>query len=503
MKKEIKNKVMLLILDGYGEGKKYKGNAVTNSNTPFIDDLRKKYKFSKLEASGNAVGLPKGTMGGSEVGHFTIGAGKIVWQSLEKINRAIKDKSFEKNKMILKAFKNVKKQKSDLHLMGMISDQGVHSHINHMFALMKLAKKQGIKKVYIHAIMDGRDVPARSGEKFFKKIKSQIKKIGIGEIATIVGRYYAMDRDNNWARTEKAFDLYTKGKGIEESNPIEALKNQYANNIESDYYVEPIILNSDGLIKNKDSVIFFNYRSDRAIQITEKFMKKRSKPVFVCFGPYSEKADIAFGAPKITTNLGKFISKKKMPQLRIAETEKYAHVTFFFNSQDKDSYKKEKRILIPSPKVASYAEKPTMSAKKITTALKKELKENDYKLVVLNFANCDLVGHSGNYDATLKAVETVDGELSKIIPFALKKDYDIILTADHGNADYMIYKWGKEPCPAHSMNPVMCMVISEKYKKIKMKRKGGLRDIAPTILELMDYTKPKQMDGNSLIIKKK
>jgi len=503
MKKEIKNKVMLLIIDGYGEGKKYKGNAVTNANTPFIDNLRKKYKFSKLAASGNAVGLPKGTMGGSEVGHFTIGAGEIVWQSLENINRSIKDKSFAKNKMILKALKNVKKQKSALHLLGMISDQGVHSHINHMFALMELAKKQGIKQVYIHAIMDGRDVPARSGEKFLKKIKSQIKKIGIGEIATIVGRYYAMDRDNNWDRTNKAFDLYNKGKGIPESNPIEALKNQYKKNIESDYYIEPIILNKNGIIGNKDSVIFFNYRSDRAAQITEKFMRKKSKPVFVCFGPYSFKADIAFGAPKVKMNLGKFISKKKMPQLRIAETEKYAHVTFFFNSQDHKAYPREKRILIPSPKVASYAQKPEMSAKKITTALKKELKANDYKLVVLNFANCDLVGHSGDYNATLKAVETIDEQLSKIIPFALKKDYDIIITADHGNADYMIYKYQNKPCPSHSLNPVICMMVSDKYKKIKMKRKGGLRDIAPTILELMNYKKPKQMGGNSLIIKKK
>ncbi|MBU1446571.1 2,3-bisphosphoglycerate-independent phosphoglycerate mutase, partial [Patescibacteria group bacterium] len=413
------------------------------------------------------------------------------------------DKTIEKNKAILKAFKNVKKQKSALHLLGMISDQGVHSHQDHLFALMKLAKKNGIKQVYIHAITDGRDVPERSGERFIKKIKSQIKKIGIGEIVTMIGRYYAMDRDKNFDRTQKAFDLYTKGKGVAESDPINALKNQYAKGVASDYYIEPIILNKEGVIKNKDSVIFFNYRSDRAMQITGKFMNKKVKPVFVCFGPYSEKADIAFGAPKIQINLGKFISKKKMPQLRIAETEKYAHVTFFFNSQDKQAYEGENRILIPSPKVASYAQKPEMSAKKITSALKKELEQKDYKLVVLNFANCDLVGHSGDYDATLKAVETVDEQLSKIVPFALKKDYDIIITADHGNAEYMIYKGSNAKCPSHSLNPVICIVISEKYKKIKTKRKGGLRDIAPTILDLMNYEKPKQMKGSSLIIKKK
>jgi 2,3-bisphosphoglycerate-independent phosphoglycerate mutase len=507
----MENKVLLIILDGYGEGKKYKGNAVTNAKSPNINKLRKKYPKSLLECTGNAVGLPKGFMGGSEVGHYTIGAGKIVWQSLEMVNRSIKDKSFYEKKPLLDAIKNVKKKTSKLHLLGMISDQGVHSQYEHLFELLKLAKKHKVKEVYIHAITDGRDVPERSGEKFLKRMKSEVKKIGVGTLATMVGRYYAMDRDRNWNRTQKAYDLYALGKGTTEKDPVKALKKQYKRDIESDYYIEPVVFNKNGVIKDDDSVIFFNYRTDRAIQITESFtkkrftkfkQKKRVRPHFVCFGPYSEIAPVVYPAPKVGNNLGKFLSKKKLPQLRIAETEKYAHVTFFFNSQDKDPYPYENRILIPSLKVPSYADKPEMSAKKITSSLLKELKKKEYKLVVLNFANGDLVGHSGDYKATLKGIETIDECIGKIIPFALKKGYHTILTADHGNADYMIYEKNGEECPAHSMNPVICMLISDKYKKAKLKKRGGLCDIAPTILDLMEFKKLKEMSGKSLILKK-
>ena len=408
------------------------------------------------------------------------------------------------------AVKNVKRNKSKLHLIGMISDQGVHSDFRHLFELLKLAKKYKLKRVYIHAFTDGRDVPAKSGEKFLKRIKRETNSIGVGKLATMIGRFYAMDRDKNWKRTQKAYDLLTLGKGTKGANPIESLKKQYNKGIESDYYIKPVVFDEEGLIENNDSVIFFNYRSDRASQITDAFTKprftgfkekKRVRPYFVCFGPYSNIAPVAFPAPSIKINLGKLLSKKKMPQLRVAETEKYAHVTFFFNSQDKKPYPYEKRILVPSSKVASYAEKPEMSAFEIKDALIKEIKKRDYKLIVVNFANGDLVGHSGDYKATVKGLEAVDKCIGELLPIAKEKGYDILLTADHGNAEYMKYDNG-EPCPSHTLNPVPFILISEKYKNAKLKRRGGLCDIAPTILNLLKIKKPRSMTGKSLIIKK-
>ena len=506
----MKNKALLIILDGYGEGKKYKGNAVTNAKTKNINNLKKIYPKTVLNASGNAVGLPKGFQGGSEVGHYTIGAGKIVWQSLEEINRLIKNKKFFKKKEFKKAIKNVKKNKSKLHFIGMISDQGVHSDYKHLFALLKLAKKYKVSKVYIHAFTDGRDVPEQSAEKFFKKTKQEINAIGVGKIATMIGRFYAMDRDKNWKRTQKAYDLLTLGKGVKGTDPIKSLKKQYEKGVESDYYIKPVIFDKDGLIESNDSVIFFNYRSDRAMQLTDAFTKprfrgfkakKRVRPYFVCFGPYSNIASVAFPAPSLKINLGKLLSKKRMPQLRIAETEKYAHVTFFFNSQDKKPYPYEKRVLVPSAKVASYAEKPEMSAFEIKDALIKEMNKKDFKLIVVNFANGDLVGHSGDYKATVKGLEAVDKCIGEIIPVAKEKQYHILLTADHGNAEYMIYDNG-EPCPSHTLNPVPFILISDEYKNAKLKKHGGLCDVAPTILDLLKIKKPRSMTGQSLIIKK-
>ncbi len=505
----MKNKALLIILDGYGKGKKYKWNAVTNAKTPTLEKLKKNYPNCLLKASGKAVGLPRGFQGGSEVGHFTIGAGNIVLQSLEEINNQIDNKKFFKKKEFKQALKNVKKNKSKLHLMGMISDQGVHSDYRHLFALLKLAKKRKVKQVYIHAFTDGRDVPEKSAEKFLKRIHREIKSIGVGKIATMIGRFYAMDRDKNWKRTKKAYELLTLGKGKKESDPLVALKKQYEKGIESDYYIKPIVFDKEGLIEDEDSVIFFNYRSDRASQLTDAFTKPRLgefkrkkivKPHFVCFGPYSTIAPVAFPPPTVKTNLGKTISKKKLPQLRIAETEKYAHVTFFFNSQDKQPYPKEKRIMIPSSKVASYAQKPEMSAFEIKNALLKELKKKDYALVVVNFANGDLVGHSGEYKATVKGLETVDKCLKEIIPFAQEHNYHIIVTADHGNAEYMKYDNG-EDCPSHTLNPVPCIVISKDVNKTKLKKRGGLCNIAPTLLHLLKIKKPRSMSCESLIIK--
>jgi 2,3-bisphosphoglycerate-independent phosphoglycerate mutase len=498
---KIDKKVLLIILDGYGEGKDYPYNAVTRSNTPFLDMLRKNYPTTLLKTEGNHVGLPKHSMGGSEVGHFTIGAGRIVFQSLEEINRSIKSKKFFNLKELKKAAKLCKKNNSKFHIMGMISDQGVHSHIDHLFALLKFAKKEGLKKVYIHTITDGRDVPEKSADKFIKQINDNIKKFKIGKIATIIGRYYAMDRDQNFDRTSKAYDLYTLGKGTAEKDPLQAIKNEYKKDVKTDYYINPILLDSRGLIEKNDSVVFFNYRTDRAKQITQAFTEHSSLPHFVCFGPYSKTAPVLFKTNEVKNNLGETLSKNKIHQLRIAETEKYAHVTFFFNSQIKEPYKNETQILVHSPKVASYAEKPEMSAFKIKNRLLKELdNRKPYEFIVLNFANCDLVGHSGDFKATIKAIETVDKCLSEIIPLAQKEGYTIILTADHGNAEYKRYANG-DPCPAHSLNPVIFILISKLGKKITLSKNKnfGLAEIAPTILKIMGIAKPKEMTGKCLI----
>jgi len=504
------NKVLLIILDGYGEGKDYPYNAVTRSNTPFLSSLRKNYPTTLLRTEGNYVGLPKNSMGGSEVGHFTIGAGRIVFQSLEEINKSIESKKFFDLKELKKAAQLCKKNNSKFHIMGMISDQGVHSHIEHLFALLKFAKKEGLKKVYIHAITDGRDVPERSADKFIKQINLNIKKFKVGKLATIIGRYYSMDRDQNFTRTKKAYDLIVEGKGRQEKNAFTAIKNDYAKGTKTDYYLNPILLDKDGLIGSKDAVVLFNYRTDRAKQLTESLTEKNFKgfkrehvvlPHFVCFGPYSKTSPVLFKANIVKNNLGETLSKNKVHQLRIAETEKYAHVTYFFNSQVKEPYKNETQILVHSPKVPSYAQKPEMSAQKIKDQILKALKgKQQYEFIALNFANCDLVGHSGEFKATVKAVETVDKCLSEVIPEALKKEYTIIVTADHGNAEFKRYSNG-EKCPAHSLNPVIFILISKSGKKISLlKNKDlGLASVAPTILKLMGIPKPKEMTGPSLI----
>lgn len=486
-------KVLLIVLDGFGYAKKGPGNAIELANMKFEKSLRKKYPTVKLKAHGEAVGLPKGSMGGSEVGHFTMGAGRVVWQSLEMINREIKSKKFFKNKELLKAVKNCKKHRTTLHLIGMISDEGVHSHLNHLFACLELAKQHGLNKVFIHAITDGRDVPEKSAKKYIKKIQ----KRG-GKIATIVGRYYAMDRDTNWKRTRAAYELFTKAKGITEDTPLKAIDNAYARGDETDYYLKPMVINPEVRIKNRDSVIFWNFRTDRAKQLTQAFVDPKFKEferrrvghlVFICCGDYSKIAPVAFPAPKVKENLGKILSKNKIPQLRIAETEKYAHVTFFFNSQDKEPYKLEDRILIPSPKVASYAEKPEMSAYKVTNRVIKELAKGKYGFIALNYANGDLVGHSGELKATIECCKHLDKCLKKVVPAALEHGYEVILTADHGNADQMKYRDGSD-MPAHSLNPVLCTLISD--QKYKLKKGKGLSAIGPTVLKLLGV---KGMEG--------
>lgn len=516
-------KTYLMILDGFGEGKNYPGNAIKKARMPNLNKLRSKYPWTLLDSSGHAVGLPKGTQGGSEVGHFTMGAGRIVFQSLEEINLSIKDKSFFKKEPLLAAIQKVKTTpKSALHLLGMISDQGVHSQIDHLFALLKMAKEQKVGPVYIHAISDGRDVPERTAEKFIKMITSKIhelkmdqpfkvnnNKLGLqAKIATIIGRYFAMDRDHNWDRTKKAYDLYTLGKGVKETDPIKAIQNAYKRGIETDYYIDPIILDEHGTIKDKDSVIFWNFRTDRTKQITQAFTgetkigfkpKKTIRPFFVCFGDYSTKAPVVFPTKKINNNLGSIIEQNGLKQLRIAETEKYAHVTYFFNSQVETKFPHETRILIDSPKVPSYAQKPEMSAREVTDRVIKEMDQKDYDLIVQNFANPDLVGHSGNMQATVKACEVIDECIGKISAKAVEENYNLIITADHGNAEYMIYEENGDPCPSHTLNPVICLLVSKQYKSAKLAQGRGLQDIAPTILDIMAIRQPKEMMGKSLI----
>ena len=513
-------KVYLMILDGFGEGKAYAGNAIKNARMPNLNRLRKEYPLTLLQASGNAVGLPDGTQGGSEVGHFTIGAGRITYQYLEMIDRSIKDGSFFDKLPFLDAIKKVKTavktgEKAALHLLGMISDQGVHSHLNHLFALLELAKKHDIGQVYIHAITDGRDVPERTAAGFIEQIQKKIHDLGYDHdprkkatIATIAGRFFTMDRDTNWDRTEKAYNLYALGEGIKETDPVQAINNAYARGVKTDYYIDPVILDEHGLIKDQDAVIFWNYRTDRTKQITQCFTgetqigfkpKKTVRPFFVCFGDYSKTAPVVFPTQKIENNLGSVISQNKLLQLRIAETEKYAHVTYFFNSQVEAPFSNEERIMIDSPKPKSFAEMPEMSAAGIAERAMKELENGKYRLIVQNFANTDLVGHSGDYKATVTACEVVDECIGKIVGKAQDMGYHVILTADHGNAEYMVYEENGEPCPSHTTNPVICILISGKYKNSKLKNGRGLEDIAPTILNIMDIQKPAKMTGETLI----
>lgn len=511
-------KVLLVILDGFGEGKDYEGNAITRANTPNLKHLRATYPMSLLKAHGNAVGLPEIAQGNSEVGHFTMGSGRITFQSLEEINRSIANGSLYTKQPLLDAVAYIKKSgKSALHLLGMISDEGVHAHTEHLFALLKFAKDQGVEKTYIHAITDGRDVPERSAEKYITMIQEKITELGMGEgsstqakITTIVGRFFAMDRDNNWDRTEKAYDLIVGGEGVKETDPLAAIQNAYARDIKTDYYIDPIMLDEHGVIKDKDAVIFFNFRTDRTRQLTNCFTrekeigftpKKTVTPFFVCMGDYSVKAPVVFPTPVITNNLAEVLSKNNVPQLRVAETEKYAHVTYFFNSQIEAPYAKEDRIMIDSKKAKSFAEIPEMSAKEITDRLLEEMDKGDHPVIIVNYANCDLVGHSGDYKASLIAVETIDECLGRIEKKSLETNYQTFITGDHGNVEYMIYDEGPEKgqqCPSHTRNPVPLILISEKFKGAKLAN-GELQDVAPTLLAMLGIKSPEEMTGKNIL----
>ncbi len=500
------NKVILTILDGFGEGPDGPGNAITTANTPNIDKLRQEYPFGILQASGEAVGLTNGSMGGSEVGHFTMGSGRITPQFLLAINQDIKSGAFFENKELKSAYDYAKEKGKPLHLMGMISDKGVHSDITHLFALLEWAKKEGLTNVYIHCIGDGRDVKERSIKRFLKQLQDKIAELGVGKIATVIGRYYSMDRDKNWDRTEVGYKLITQGEGEKSDDPMTAVDKFYKEDAKlTDYYLPAILIDGEGLIKEGDAVIFFNYRTDRTKQLTAAFVhptfvgfKKLIGDVhFVCMGPYSDYAPIAYNVPEVKNNLAHWLSDNGVKQLRVAETEKYAHVTFFFNSQIEHKVKNEDRIMIDSPKVASYAEQPEMSAPAVTHTILNALESGDHEVIIMNFANCDLVGHSGDLKATIKAVEVIDDCVRQIQKKAMETGYTFMLTGDHGNADEMIYPDGSQK-PAHSMNPVILMV-ADSEKKITSVKNGGLADVAPTLLKILGLPKPEEMTGESLI----
>lgn len=511
-------KVLLVVRDGWGYSTEERGNAVRMARVPNNDFYERNYPWTLLKCTGNAVGVPEGTQGGSEPGHLTMGAGRIVWQPFEDINRKIRSGEFFNNPALLLAVENCKKNNSSLHLMGLFSDEGIHGTTEHLYALLELAKRNGLTKVFVHAILDGRDVPERSAIKYLREFEERSKKIGVGRIASINGRYYGMDRDNNYDRTEKAYRLYVYGEGVKEVNVFSAVENAYAAGDKTDYYVRPIVLVDESgkpiaTVKEKDSLIFWNFRSDRARQITYAFVEedfngfdrgKKLDIVFVCMSEYDANLSVpyAFKPQEVKNNLGQVISQRGLNQLRVAETEKYAHVTFFFNSQVEEPNPGEDRVLVPSPKVPSYDLKPEMSAYEITEVVLNALGSEKYAFILVNFANGDLVGHSAKLEAGIKACEAVDECVGKIFSLALKKGFVCLLTGDHGNIECMFYPNG-EPNPSHGTNPVPFFLISDEpcLKNARLRSGGGLSDVAPTVLELMGIEKPVEMTGESLILK--
>ena len=507
----MKKPVMLIILDGWGIGKEYNGNAIYLANTPNFDRLINKYPNTKLEASGLAVGLPEGQMGNSEVGHLNIGAGRIIYQELTNITKTIEEGSFFQKEEFLEAISNAKKNNSKLHIMGLVSSGGVHSHNTHLYGLLELCRREDFQDVYIHAFLDGRDVPPMSGKKDLIELEEKIKEIGVGKIATVSGRYYAMDRDKRWERTELAYDAMVLGKGKEDISAVEAVEKSYSEKI-TDEFMIPTVITKDSkptaTIDNGDSIIFFNFRPDRARQITRAIVDKefegfeRTKKVntyFVTMTEYDktiENVHIAFKAHKPENTLGEYISSLGKNQLRIAETEKYAHVTFFFNGGREEPYENEDRVLIPSPKVATYDLEPEMSAIEVKNEVLNRLNMDKYDLIILNFANSDMVGHTGVLEAAIKAVETVDTCLGEIIELLEEKGGKALITADHGNAEMLIDEKDNSPITAHTTNKVPLIMIGEGNVKL---REGILADLAPTLLDMMNLEKPKEMEGKSLI----
>ena len=511
---KIKKHCMLIILDGWGARDEKYGNAVAQAATPVLNQLRNQYPCSMLTTYGNAVGLPEGIMGNSEVGHLNIGAGRIVYQDLLRIDRAISDGRFFENTALCRLMEKVQKTGSTLHLMGLVSDGGVHSQLTHLLALVDMAAGYQIQKVAVHAIMDGRDTPPKGGAGYLTTLQSHLDKVGTGFIASICGRYFAMDRDKRWDRIEKAFRLYTRCEGISEKNALTAIQNAYKKN-ETDEFVKPIIITDAdgkprGQVKNGDGILFFNFRADRAREITRAFTDETFDEFerapwpnlcgYTCMTMYDAEftLPIAFEPKSMQNILGQVISDAGLKQLRIAETEKYAHVTYFFSGGREEPFLGEDRCLIPSPRdVATYDQKPEMSAIEVTQEVIKRLDSDAYELIVLNFANMDMVGHTGDLTAAVKACETVDQCVGQILAKVQEKQWSAMITADHGNAEKMIDDDGN-PHTAHTVGRVNCILVNDDLKG-KVLQDGALCDIAPTLLHIMALPQPKEMTGQSLI----
>lgn len=506
--------VILIVLDGWGINPRKEGNAQLLAKTPALDKLFKEYPKTKLETSGLSVGLPEGQMGNSEVGHLTMGAGRIVYQELTRIDHEIETGEFFKNKALLDAIAAIKKSSGLLHLMGLVSDGGVHSHINHLFALLDMAKQNGLDKVFIHAFLDGRDTPPSSGKGYIEKLQAHLDKTGIGKIATISGRYYAMDRDNRWERVEKAYKALAQGDGRLSENPIEAITKAYQTGETDEFVLPTVIANKNkpvATVNDGDGIIFFNFRADRARELTRTFTQenftgfargtKLSLSSYVCLTEYDATFNlpVAFPPQSLKNILAEILSKNNIKQLRIAETEKYAHVTFFFNGGVEKPFPLEDRVLIPSPKeVPTYDKKPEMSAYPVTDELVQRIKSGDYKFILVNYANGDMVGHTGIMDAAIKACEVLDECLAKVITAARENGWTALITSDHGNIEQMIDYDTNDAFTAHTTNPVPFAVIDDNRKDISL-RQGGLSDVAPTILDLMGIEKPEEMTGKTLL----
>ena len=509
-----KKPTVLMILDGYGLNDKKEANAVYEAKTPVMDQLMAKCPFVEGNASGMAVGLPDGQMGNSEVGHLNMGAGRIVYQDLTKITKAIQDGDFFENEALLAACNNVKEHDSALHMYGLVSDGGVHSHNTHIYGLLELAKRQEIEKVYVHCFLDGRDTPPASGKEYVAELAEKMKEIGVGKIASVMGRYYAMDRDNRWDRVELAYNAIVNGKGEKAEDAVAAVQASYDNE-KTDEFVLPTVIVENGApvatIKDNDSIIFFNFRPDRAREITRTFCDdnftgfdrgERIKTTYVCFTEYDvtiENKLVAFRKTEITNTFGEFLAANGLKQARIAETEKYAHVTFFFNGGVEEPNEGEDRILVKSPKVATYDLQPEMSAFEVCDKLVNAIKSQEYDVIIINFANPDMVGHTGVEDAAIKAIEAVDACVGKTVEAIKEVNGQMFICADHGNAEQLVdYETGA-PFTAHTTNPVPFILVNAD-PAYKLREGGCLADIAPTLIELMGLEQPKEMTGKSLLV---
>ncbi|WP_124066007.1 2,3-bisphosphoglycerate-independent phosphoglycerate mutase [Clostridium sp. E02] len=510
-----KKPVVLMILDGYGLNDNCEHNAVCEAKTPVMDQLMSQCPYVKGNASGLAVGLPDGQMGNSEVGHLNMGAGRIVYQELTRITKSIADGDFFEIPEFLQAVENCKKNNSDLHMWGLVSNGGVHSHNEHIYGLLKLAKMNGLKNVYVHCFLDGRDTPPASGKGFVEKLEAKMKEIGVGKVASVSGRYYAMDRDNRWDRVERAYHVLTKGEGNHADSASAGIQASYDQK-KFDEFVEPFAVMEGGkpvaTVKDEDSVIFFNFRPDRAREMTRAFCdddfsgferEKRLSLTFVCFTNYDETIEnklVAFKKQTITNTFGEFLGKNKKTQARIAETEKYAHVTFFFNGGVEEPNQGEERILVSSPKVATYDLQPEMSAPAVCEKLVAAIKSDKFDVIIINFANADMVGHTGIEEAAIKAIETVDSCVGETVDAIKEVNGTLFICADHGNAEQLLdYKTG-EPFTAHTTNPVPFVLVNAD-PSYKLREGGNLADIAPTLIELLGMEQPKEMTGKSLLIK--